>query len=345
MVKNDIVGKAHFQPIDDVLPFAIGLVNENPKKYTHIFDDSTLDVIMKTADTISDFIQYLKKKEEFLLSGRHIMIAGEEELLAYYLKNVDKDGNHCFPFPDDANAILIDEGFWEEFMQHKDRIGQIESNELSYVWDRLIDEFTKHLLNGTQHYSTGHTIAEQEVALRLMARENRTMRRMLTKSLSAVVKRANEEMRSARVIAAPDLDGTYYVFLSLDPPKNDTYEGYRDVRMKLLEAYCKVTRLKFASANDIVGIATEPAKYGEERSEDLMYFDGRQWDDELANEARRFQEELNILNEVKATKVSEPEYPRQRDVEYRKGRNRNKPCPCGSGKKYKKCCDLLMQTD
>lgn len=64
-------------------PFMIGIPNPN-KPYVHVFDDIALDVVLNELDTISDFIDYLEKKEEFITSGKLISAAGEEDLLAHF---------------------------------------------------------------------------------------------------------------------------------------------------------------------------------------------------------------------------------------------------------------------
>src|SRR5258706_412401 len=72
------------------IPFTIGDLDPE-RTFVHIFDDTTLDIIMKTLDTIADFTQYLRDKEA-LLRAHHIMAAGEEELLAAYLTTTTADG-------------------------------------------------------------------------------------------------------------------------------------------------------------------------------------------------------------------------------------------------------------
>jgi uncharacterized protein YecA (UPF0149 family) len=44
-----------------------------------------------------------------------------------------------------------------------------------------------------------------------------------------------------------------------------------------------------------------------------------------------------ILDEVKRDEIKK-EYKRSKTVIKEKSPGRNDPCPCGSGKKYKKCC-------
>lgn len=90
MLDSSIVGNAHLGR-----PFTIGHINPE-KGYVHVFDDTTLHVVMSTLDTISDFTAYLTKKERFLTGSRVVLAAGEEELLAVYLGKMNSAG-HCCP--------------------------------------------------------------------------------------------------------------------------------------------------------------------------------------------------------------------------------------------------------
>ena len=62
---------------------------------------------------------------------------------------------------------------------------------------------------------------------------------------------------------------------------------------------------RITSADDIVGFSTETAR-GEHRSEDAIYFDAREWSEELAREAKELQQKLGIL--VAPTMIQEIEY-------------------------------------
>lgn len=53
--------------------------------YVHVLDDVTFKILLKTLDTITDFVDYLERKERFITSGNLISAAGEEDLLAHYL--------------------------------------------------------------------------------------------------------------------------------------------------------------------------------------------------------------------------------------------------------------------
>ena len=114
-----------------------------------------------------------------------------------------------------------------------------------------------------------------------------------------------------------------------------------------MDGLCRVVKLKFPDAQDIVGIATEPGLSNPFRSEDAMYFDARAWTAENEEDARELQSKAELLLNVTESRIHEKEYPvglpppgmytviRAR----RKATSlRNSLCPCGSGKKYKRCC-------
>jgi uncharacterized protein YecA (UPF0149 family) len=97
---------------------------------------------------------------------------------------------------------------------------------------------------------------------------------------------------------------------------------------------------------DIVGVATETGK-SIDRSEDIIYLNAREWTKDNEIEAKRVQKEYGILTHPTAYRAYDHEYPAHlpmlvpmKPTERKRsprGSERNKPCPCGSGKKYKKC--------
>ncbi len=100
-----------------------------------------------------------------------------------------------------------------------------------------------------------------------------------------------------------------------------------------------MTKLVCPDALDIVGLATETGINTEPRSEDALNLDTRYWTEEMEAQARAAQEKSGLLINLTMfrDKVSEFPLPRADDVVL-PGRNpRNKPCRCGSGKKYKRC--------
>lgn len=334
MINMDVKGEcAH------TMPFMIG--DLNPKKtFVHVLDDTSLNIVMQTLDTVSDFTAYLRKKEAFLRSGKHIFAAGEEELLASYLKAMNPNNEHDFVFPDDLDGIALAEGQWEEFRKNPQHLAQIEANEISYVWDRLIEKFNSHALNGTQFHCSPPRFNATERILHFLAREPRTNRRLLGKAIIEILQKTPLNKRMLRVLKPSSPSDPYYVFLLFPVSKNHSYEENRTARLNFLEACCRVVKLQFQDALDIVGIATETGMSEEKRSEDAVYLDARYWNEELEREAKQTQQDLKILVNVTNRSFYEREYPlvSTSPMVLPIPKNpRNKPCPCGSGKKYKKC--------
>jgi preprotein translocase subunit SecA len=69
-----------------------------------------------------------------------------------------------------------------------------------------------------------------------------------------------------------------------------------------------------------------------------IYVDVREWGVEMEDEARTLQEKLNILTKPKRIHGRAKEYPDVPVPDAKMKNPRNKPCPCGSGKKYEYCC-------
>lgn len=237
--------------------------------------------------------------------------------------------------------VVDDEGWWAEHLTHPDKVARDEADRISYVWDELIEHFIDRTLSGETRTASHAGIEDQEVALRLLARENRVRRRLLSKSFTTFLERGIGQRRAARLLLPSRPGDPHCVFLTVDKREDQSYDEYREFRENLLAGYIKVAKLKFPTAEFIAGIATEPLKSSIGRSEDFMVLDASSWDDELAAEARLLRDVGGILNDAKRFETTEFEYPRLQQREMAKGRNRNRSCPCGSGRKFKKCCGQL----
>ena len=345
MIVPSVVGDMHMLTSEDGgRPFTVGQIDP-AKGFVHVFDDTTLGIVTRTLDTISDFVGYLEKKERLILSGRLAAAAGEDDLLAFYLKNIGPDGEHDFLVPAKFKSIAVDEGFWNVFQSRPERIAQIEANEISYAWDALIENFSYHIFAGTLHYTLDSSLAHQERIFRFMAREPRTRRRLLARFLLELIEKTPQNVRATRVVLPSKPGDPYYLFLVLPEIIEESYEEYREIRRKLLGSYCAITRLEFPDAERVIGIATESGR-GAGGSEDFVLFDGANWTDEDQvrwSETKATMIELGLLGERTLRNGIEKEFPaptigkHSKDDQPMKGRNRNEPCPCGSGKKVKKC--------
>jgi hypothetical protein len=332
MLDTHLVGDEHLKK-----PFVIGRI-DGTKGYVHVFDDTSLDVVMTYLDTISDFVAYLTKKERLLTSGMHVLAAGEEELLAEYVGKLNDEDEHDLVFPKDASGILLNEGGWAKFLGSEERKAQIEANRISYSWDLLIEQFLHHLMSGTQYETTHAEISEQEKSFRWLARENRTRRRMLASALHGLLGKTPADYRASRLLKPSRPGDPYFLFLLLPRYSNIEEKDYRRVRMELLRDYCQVVKLHFPDAQHIIGIATEPLDDDERRSEDFVHLDATEWNEKLNEQARTIKRDLGIFADVQTFAGRELEYPVEPGTSKRAPVSRNSPCICGSGKRYKRCC-------
>jgi hypothetical protein len=104
----------------------------------------------------------------------------------------------------------------------------------------------------------------------------------------------------ARFLPPTKVGRPYYHFMLLAPFDGMDNGKYREWRRAVLQAQAYAIKSKNAEVTDIVGIATEFGD-SEERSEDLIYVDVRNWTDAEQNDARETAERLGLL-----TKLSEP---------------------------------------
>ncbi len=354
MIVPDIMGDDHLMGVEEkpeevgiiprpIQPFMVGQVDPD-RGFVHVFDDTTLGIILGTLDTTYDFIRYLAAKERFIKSGNLISAAGEEDLLAHYLKRVGTDGWHDFVLPGDSNLMGIGVGIWDEFQKHPQRIAQIEADKPSYAWDRLIEGFSFQALNDSQEFTNRRGAAASEPVMRILAREPRTRRRMLADGIFTLVERAR--VRRDRTLEVryvlPSVKGDpFYVFLLLNRFETD-YQEYKERRRDVLMKYMSVVKVRHPEALDVVGVGLDyPENVMSEFSEDLFYLDARKWTDEDHRHAEEIQRTTGILKVTRREERVVNTYPDVRldqdNADCWKGKDRNKPCHCGTGLKYKRC--------
>jgi len=117
---------------------------------------------------------------------------------------------------------------------------------------------------------------------------------------------------------------------------------YRPLRQKMLEIACGAAKNKFNHLKMVIGIVMDAPKYAKKNSEDfiLILMDCSNWTD---GEREHYEKENELLGFFKTgalEKRTVSEFPSaQKGIAKKQIKiGRNAPCPCGSGKKYKKCC-------
>lgn len=335
--------------------FAVGDIDPT-RGYVHVYDEITLDILLTTLDTITDFIGYIEKKERFVRSPSFAIAAGEEEILALYFQSTSESGELDFPYEvtrplgnyGNATPIMLPDGGWNELTRSPDWRALNAWREPSYYWDFLIQRLASHTISGTLYRGEpDESPRVQEHLLRILAAEPRYRRRQLSAAFLGQIQRAPDDDvldRSSRVFPATEPREPTYVFLVVGRDEQESHDDYRTRRRELLHAYAYVTKYLYPEAGDIVAFGVE-ARDVQERTEDVLFVDAREWNDEMAAEAKHLMEEHSILNKTINYRVeSEPrhylhaKYIRKRGEEVGAiSTGRNDPCPCGSGRKYKRC--------
>ena len=112
----------------------------------------------------------------------------------------------------------------------------------------------------------------------------------------------------------------------------------------MLEIACGAARNKFPHLKKVIGIAIDAPKFTRKNSEDFLLMDCSHWPDDLRERYERENEMLGFFKSPNLTmqKKKVKEFPVvEEDNSKRLSHTkigRNSPCPCGSGKKFKKCC-------
>ena len=306
--------------------FSIAQVQETKGKFVHIIDGS-IELILNELDTISDFVQYYRAKENLYKSGKDIIFeGGEENLLADYLYN-----NKSFDHLDKLDTMLYSDGLWEYTMARPEFIAKQKEDEISYAWDKLIEEFQK---KKDKNY---------KLLTKELSRLNRLDRRVLSQAfLSAQLECGKTKSGLCRY--APYENATY-VFLITSPQMTS------EQKQKELACRCFAARRKFQQNQKVIGIAAE--WHGSPHySYEGVLLDIPEWTQDLDESTTKMEQELGYNKNLRIMKISDDEYPEQPDFDspftkmdklaskFAKAKikvGRNDPCPCGSGKKFKKC--------
>ncbi|VVT24345.1 YecA family protein [Marinobacter salarius] len=324
-------------------PFVVGdLFPKNT--FVHVFDEISLDLLLQELNTISDFIGYLAEKERVIREGEILQSAGEEELLAYYFRGrgpSNTSGRMIYPTECRGNngPISLAEGLWLEYVQEEEYAIWSHMYQESLLWDRLIERFSHHILQGTVGRGADKDFDYHERAVRHLASENRYSRFLLAKAFKDKFLEVPKDRRSGRVVFSPNQKEKVYIFLFLPRYDNEDYQQYRDDRSHYVEAYALVAKFRFPRVKKVVVIATEPID-AKGRSEDIVSIEFEEdLTSEAVAEAKRLMADERILDDVSLHR-EKPFRPNARTPQRNKKAKygRNEKCPCGSGKKYKKCC-------
>ncbi|XDD53915.1 hypothetical protein AB3N62_15755 [Leptospira sp. WS4.C2] len=258
--------------------------------FVHVIDEKFLHILFKELNTITDFTEYLERKEDFFEKSR-VIFTQEEDLLAIYLHN-----NRNFPYK--ADIQILNDDIWDGVKEKKEFKNKINANETSFLWDNLIDIFTSDFRNNTLIGDTDFDSTDK--ALRILALETRFSRRILANSFLEINK-PESKIRS-RIISS--ISGITYVFL-IAPGK---IQRDRDTRNRELVLRCWVARKMHKDNKIVIGIAKDPIN-PEGTSYDLVNLEIDSLTKEELDKIEEMQTDLGYFSKPIFTSTHIDEYP------------------------------------
>lgn len=289
----EIVGKDHVDTSSvKYQPFSIGQLDPF-KGYVHVLDDYTVKTLLEELDTVSDFVRYLKKKEDHILLGTLDFAAGEEEVLCWYLKNSNRN-NKIVTAVKAGEKINIQSGCWQAWRGHDLYVKKKVLDEPSHqVWDELINLFSYHAVSNKLLPGSSQEISEIELCLRVMASESRLARRALSAHLIERMAQTINNTRAWRMLFSSEVPDTGYIFFFYRRDENYNFEEYRNDRIIYLKALSIVYALNNHHLKQVIGIATETGLDSTQRSWEIELFIPGKWSEDLQR-VKELQKLINV---------------------------------------------------
>ncbi|MHB1681099.1 MAG: hypothetical protein ACYCTB_11445 [bacterium] len=264
-------------------------IDEIKTDKVHVFTRDFTQIVLNELDTVNDFIDYLKAIETFIDTEKSLnitIVGGEEEFLAFYLRN-----DRSFERLESMNYIRIEDGLWEHLQSEPEFKAKKKADEISYTWDSIINRAHE----GSEKY---------ELVARELARPGRLHRRVLGKEFYDAYVLAHEDEKNSFHKHFILLEGIpiTYCFLFIDDIES------RNNRKAIFEAICYMARGKYPQNKKVLIIATD--KKNRRTSLYEFFLDMSAWADENQRNMEQLQKQTGILENPIIKYVHEDEYPK-----------------------------------
>lgn len=232
--------------------------------------------------------------------------------------------------------LAIPEGEWAGFRASDRYRMHAAQRESARPWSGMLDHFDASIVEANTGEANDTPLWMHERALRVAAAENMASRARLSTEFGRKYNSVPTDARSASLVRSLCVPDRVYAFVFVPVPPDTDYAAYRAFRRALLEMYALVIPFKISGVREVLVIGAQ-TRGSAGASETMIYseVDGP-LDEETLRQAERVMREYNILDTVE--EVTLGRLPAFDDLPRRFGRN--EPCPCGSGRKNKKCCNL-----
>jgi hypothetical protein len=284
--------------VDDEKPFAVGRLS-NTHGWVHVFDETTLPVIMTELSTVADFLDYLRKKEALYDEAKYVRSFSELDLLGYFLWN-----NRSFPDVG-AGPYGTDPDLWAKVEADAGFLQGRAENKVSAFWDGLIEYLTELYMKEELEHGNEHEVTDHERMVRIMAGETRFMRRVVSKWILERAELAKKGYVGS--LLESEQKDVLYVLVIGPGDGGEDHESYREDRKKELAARCYAAKAARPDRSVILGIALD-ARGVKGSSEDFILIDTSDWTaDDLAKAQIMRQEGGYFVGQH--SRLDEQEYP------------------------------------
>jgi hypothetical protein len=297
---------------------------------------------MKNLDTVNDFAEYLGHKENWIYSGKDIIAEGEEDLLAHYLCNIDStEENPLGKGNANKDYLYLGKNYWKQFEDSLEFKTKKALDKNSYWWDDLIEQNFDNIKNGTSVYISKTILNNPDSLYGFLVSLSRLERRVLADSFFEIVQ--NNSLGALRTRSVPDLHVGYpfFFFLIVDYGKFNLSPDQDPIALKrnLLSNYLYIQKYLYPTYDEFLGLVLSTVPWDFVLG--IEHIDSKSWnsqDYEYLNELVEEFKNKGLLPKPHISIRYTNDYRPPKDDNFNKGRFRNFPCSCGSGKKYKHCC-------
>lgn len=264
------------------------------KGFVHVMTEEGFGAVLSELDTVSDLTEYLSAKEALAASGTRVVCYGpESNLLGWYLAKERT-------FPTGKDVAIFDSTIWPGLQNDPAFKRRKEADQVSYVWDRLIEGLSDPRLKPIE--GPGPTLNELEMALRVMARESRYSRRGLGTYVEGFINDAKAKKTRARFWVG--LSGIIYIFTYFSPNASAL------LRRAELMGRCYAARLRVGKGSTLVGIGLSDHIPGVGWASDLIYIHFPVWRPEDEERAMAARDELGYFAQGIPVRHDYDEYPK-----------------------------------
>lgn len=319
-------------------PFTIGDVHKG-KSFVHVIDDLSIDLLFRELDCPADFLHYLNAKEAAVRGGRLIGAAGEEDILGFYLQEMESTGfGKLSPEIQGSDYWRIPEHEWHYYIQSEKYKLRTAWRGQCRRWANIVANFSDCIVDATVGEFSDQSILLHAKAVECLASENLLSRVQLTYQLFDKYDSVPLEIRSARGVSSICKPDRIYIFLFF--PQSaiiQDLEEYRRQRFAWMRLYGWVSRLEFPKFKEIIVFGSS-TKGMQSISETILAIDSSvELTSAEKRKAQKIKRDFKIFTDIISKQTNETPS-KVLPIQPATKVGRNQLCPCNSGKKFKRCC-------